>query len=612
MMRPERMKKIRVIYPKEYTEKIIEKMYALKIVHIEKHKGLLEQGTPIEKAEEYSQLQLITKWLYNALKITDKKESSTVQLPLSKIKTQLFTLQEEVETLQEKKKTIDEQKDVAEQKRIVLEKISSANIDMRYYQESKYLAIFAGHVESTNGLKQEYKHPLSLQTEEQQQKETFIVAVVEKEYQEAFKKLLSERKYSPLSLEVVSEEQGVPREILVRINKETSMLQKKTQEIMSQLAEKRKQHETFLRQTHTFLAEAIEKAETPLLFGESKRISMITGWIPKSNAEKIKTQLQNIATSGEIDITLSDPDHNDEIPIKLNNPKGVRSFESILKMFSLPSYNEIDPTIILALTFPLFFGFILGDIGYGIVALSLFIFLKKKVKSAASIINVMILSATSSIIFGILFGEVFGTEVVFGYHLPHIISRAHQITDLLYIAVGIGFFHINLGILLGFINEKMSHGWIAALFAKASWMLIELGVVALILGEQIGLPSFTGYIIIGAGIIALLKGEGINGLLELPALFGNMLSYTRLMAVGVASVSLAVVINDLSGMLFTSGNIILVIMGVITLIVGHAINITLGIFEGFVHPLRLHYVEFFTKFFKGSSTEYKPFGVKTT
>ena len=370
------------------------------------------------------------------------------------------------------------------------------------------------------------------------------------------------------------------------------------------------QHTTFLLQTKEILQTALEQTEAPLLFGASKHLISITGWIPEKNVKKVEQTVQQLSEKNEVELTLTTPTKEDDVPIKLQNPKVAKPFEFFLRMFSLPSYNEIDPTIIMAITFPIFFGFILGDIGYGIIVLALFLFLKKKLPAISDLFNIVIISSISSIIFGILFGEIFGTEEVFGYHLPHVLSRAHQIQDLLYISVAIGIIHINLGLLLGFINEKMNHGFKTALFAKGSWFLLELGVLIVAFGNSIGIPQIAGYVAIAAAILGLIKGEGITGVIELPALFGNMLSYARLMAVGVASVSLAAVVNQLSGQLFTSGSIFLIIVGVFTLLIGHTINIILGVAEGILHPLRLHYVEFFGKFYKGSSTPYKPFGVK--
>ena len=612
MLRPERMKKLRVVSPIELTQKIVEKMHELCVVHIEKYKqDDIDIGAPLEEAETYAEMQLTTNWLLDVLaikKTAEQPDKKAFQhsMSFSQRKREVRRLQQEIEALDKQAKAVEGKERVLLEQQKLLEKIAVFDVPLSAYRNCKHLAIVIGHTDQDVRIEQKHVH---LQTTQDDRK-TLLVATVPKMDETALLQKLSTHHFTPLSLDAVKEYEETPSVVLKKVRALCAATQKEKQRIQDIMKKKAREQKTFLLETHQFLITALEKAEVPLLFGASKHIVLIKGWVPEKKAAKSRQALMALSKAGEIDVQLDTPSHDDDVPIKLENPRVVKSFEALLRIFSLPSYNELDPTIFLAITFPLFFGFILGDIGYGVVTLFLFLMLKRKLPSAAQLLNVMILSAISSIIFGILFGEVFGTEEVFGYKLPHLLSRAHQIEDLLYIAVGIGVMHINLGLVLGFINEKMNHGWLAALFAKASWIVIELGAVVLFLQQQLGLPAAVGYGLLGAGIAGLIKGEGGAGLMELPSLFGNMLSYARLMAVGIASVSLAVVVNDLAGMLFTSGNFVLIAIGVVTLIFGHAINIVLGVFEGFLHPLRLHYVEFFTKFFKGSSTAYTPFGVK--
>ena len=107
----------------------------------------------------------------------------------------------------------------------------------------------------------------------------------------------------------------------------------------------------------------------------------------------------------------------------------------------------------------------------------------------------------------------------------------------------------------------------------------------------------------------LYKGEGIRGLIEIPSIFSNTLSYARLMAIGLSSVVLALIINDSAEQFFHKGGF-LVLIGVLILVIGHVINIMLGLLGSFLHSLRLHYVEFFTKFFHGGAKKYQPFGMR--
>jgi len=237
--------------------------------------------------------------------------------------------------------------------------------------------------------------------------------------------------------------------------------------------------------------------------------------------------------------------------------------------------------------------------------------LKKFMPKVKNFFNILIFASFATIFFGLLFGEFFGLETIAGFELPHILSRSHQTNELLYLAVGVGVLHINLGLIIGFINELKSHGFMTALFAKGGWFVLEIGIVLLALSSFniIILPIYVGVAFLIISLFMLFKGEGVRGLVEIPSIFSNSLSYARLMAIGLSSVKLAEVINESAAGMFHKGGF-LILAGVLILVIGHMINIILGTFGSFIHSLRLHYVEFFTKFFNGGAKKYEPFGAK--
>ena len=181
---------------------------------------------------------------------------------------------------------------------------------------------------------------------------------------------------------------------------------------------------------------------------------------------------------------------------------------------------------------------------------------------------------------------------------------------------------ILFGYALGFVNEYRHHGLKTAVLHKASWVFVLLGGVAVVwyvfpflLTQNIGAisvanPLFAvGGVFFIAGILMVIIGEGPMGIIELPALMSNILSYTRLLAVGLSSVGIALVINTIAGMIAATG-IIGIIAAIPILLLGHGINVLLGIIAPGLHALRLHYVEFFTKFYQGGGKIYNPFGYK--
>ena len=345
-------------------------------------------------------------------------------------------------------------------------------------------------------------------------------------------------------------------------------------------------------------------------FAKTSDAFVIKGWVPKKQLEKVIKDLEK-TTSKKIYIKTEKIEEHDNVPIELKNYSAAKPFELFMKLYTLPRFNEIDPTFLVFLGFPLLFGFMLGDIGYGLTTLAIAWLLKKKMPKAAGFLNIIMWASAATILFGALFGEFFGFEELFGVELPHILSRAHQIQELLILAVIVGVLHINLGIIVGFINIKHEHGLLAAIYEKGSWILLQLSVAVLALSymKLLLVPVWAGYIGILASVVMLYKGEGIKGLVELPGIFSNILSYARLMAIGLASVELALVINTFAEEFFKEGGF-MIIAAVLLLVVGHAVNIGIGILGSFLHSLRLQYVEFFTKFFQGGGQEFKPFGVK--
>ena len=319
----------------------------------------------------------------------------------------------------------------------------------------------------------------------------------------------------------------------------------------------------------------------------------------------------NKVSKNKIFVHFEPAKKEDKVPVKLKNPRYAKAFEFFIDLYSMPTYKEIDPTFFIFLTFPIFFGIILGDIGYGIVSLAVFWLLKKRMPKARNFFNILLLASFVSILFGLLYGEFFGEEKILELELPHLLSRVHNMFTLLYISIGIGVVHVNIGLVIGFINELRSHGLMKAVYEKASWFILQIGIALLALSYlgKISISPLVGATFLGLSVLMLFKGEGVKGIIELPSILTNIMSYARLMAIGLSSVSLAVVINDSAKEFFHKGGIF-VLIGILILIIGHVVNVMLGLLGSFLHSLRLHYVEFFSKFFHGGAKKYQPFGAK--
>ncbi len=357
-------------------------------------------------------------------------------------------------------------------------------------------------------------------------------------------------------------------------------------------------------------------------FGETDQTFVLVGWTPERDAARVRQALT--AEVGEaVVVQVLALTHADALsqraPVALVNPTPARPFQSLVRLLALPRYEGIDPTMLMAIFLPTFFGMILGDVGYGVLLLLLCLYLLRRSKAARQpgvvrdLVQVLLIGSAWSIVFGFLYGEAFGT---LGERLGmHAIWQGRaspgQVTGLLLFSVAVGAVHVTLGLVLGVweaIRERSRYH----LLERGGMLVGLIGLFLIVSAAVKWLPSgfmTPGIAVMIVGIVLLGASLGWLGLLmgpiEFVGLVGNILSYLRIAAIGLASVYLARVANELVGSL---GNIV---VGVIIAVLIHALNLVLGVFSPTIHSLRLHYVEFFRKFYEGGGRPFEPFGSKT-
>jgi len=344
-------------------------------------------------------------------------------------------------------------------------------------------------------------------------------------------------------------------------------------------------------------------------FGETKFTFVMVGYIPTEDVKSLHDELKGAYGDSILidDVEVS----GDEcfLPVKLKNPALFRPFEVILKAFSPPSYGTIDPTMFIGIFFPIIFGWILGDIGYGAILLTGGIVLRfNKSQTIKDVAYIVIVCAISTIIFGVIFGELFGNlGHLIGLHPPAGYDREKDVILPLICSVGFGLFHICLSLALKAWAAYKHHNKIDAHVVEA------FATMAVLISTALALTSATGaipksimpvaLIVIGVGVVTAFATGGIAGGIEIFGILGNVLSYARIMAIGLSSVILAVVANKLF-------HAFPLVIGIMIALVLHTINIALGIFGPTIHGLRLHFVEAISKFAKLDGKEYRPFKEK--
>ncbi len=650
MLKAEDMVKYRFFCLKSDLKKVVQELYKAKAIDIIEHEKTdeLDLGEPLAGSAELSDA------VVKARAVMFKFGMSSVNSNRKMIEESEGDLRPRIRHVLDLHKEVF---DIVAEIKAVLNEIKAKTADLSVLRAASSLGIPLDNFQTTKHMRYVLGYSEDLKIKDSPGVEFYKGKYDEKEVVAIFydvekepyvMDVLRDAKFSELKMPVYCVGRKNVRSC---VEKELETLRSREEKLSKQL-KKIKAKERSLPETEKVLSIAAKKAEAPLLFGETKNISMITGWIPKKNSEKLEEKLKSV-TKKKIGIEKLKIEKDDSPPIKLNNPVWAKPYEFLLRLFSMPSYNEIDPVIFMFFTFPLFFGFMLGDIGYGLVTLLLFLFLRSKMPSMKDLMNIFILCSISSIFFGAVFAEGFGFELGELFHhgqetehtgahgadihtavteedhgfLSWITSwplhrNPASVMNLIYVSLLVGFLHVNFGLILGFINVKKAHGLKLAIFEKGGWFLVEFAVALGLLymaGADIlnmdkitfmgviPLQLFIAVILLITAIIFLVKGEGFQAVIELPSILIHIASYMRLMAIGLASVGLAGVINEQAVPLFHAG-LVGIIAGIAVFTIGHIVNIALGIIGPFLHSLRLHYVEHFTKFYSGGGKEFRAFG----
>lgn len=593
MIRPQDMTMARIITPVKRIRTVVESLYDLKLLHIMDFKKTEESffdiGKPLKNADIYSQQLVDIRAMIARLGVsgtpTPIKNLRGAQKNFLKLNAVFKNLVKRLDKLK------SEKKDLVEEANNPLINLTFTEGSLKEY---RFLTLFKGTVKSPLEPKIKSITNDYLLSKLELEKQTAFVLFVKKGFEEKVKSLLNELGFKECRFPKLAKKEIEGR--LAEIRKEITASE-------NHLDDLRQKNSRFLLNYELALTQITEKLEVPLRFAESKTTFVVTGWIPTNKAEQLKSDLNKI-TNEKIHIEFI-PGENP--PIQLKNPQPVKNFEFFLDLYSLPKIYEIDPTVLMFITFPLFFGFMLGDVGYGIITLGITVLLGRLLSPAVKpLLRIVMISSLATISFGFIFGEFFGH----GFIQHPILDRVHDMQTMMLVSIAVGLIHINFGLVLGILNEMKHHSFLMSFFRKGSWMILQAGIGILWLGYS--QSNFAFSIAGGAlGLVSLLmmiKGEGFLRIVEIPSILSNILSYIRLYAIGLASVSLAVVVNDLAFKFFSNGGISIV-FGILMLLIGHAINLLLGLLGPFLHSVRLHYVEFFQKFYEGGGQRYNPFGI---
>ena len=628
MFKPQEMSKVIIVGTKDCMRVAIDVLYAHDAVHITEFAGESEDfkiGQPFPEATKLSEQAISLRAIANYLNIKGNEDVST-KYTIASIETtfneKIERLNFEVSQVTQKINDLDSKiKDFTDKKK-QLDPIKDFDIPVEMYRGYESIAVFVGLIQgqlSIDNTTTDYyleSAPYS--------RGNVIALFVPKAVETEVFTSLQEQNFTAIS---VPEMAGIPKEFISESDAKVSELQSERGIVQKDLKKIQQEYIDYVLASDEYLSIETQKAEAPLKFATTKNTFIVEGWVPTKRLEQIQEDIDD-ATNGQVflGIDKSEVVAVEKVPIALENPIPTKPYEVFIKAFSLPKFSEIDPTTIMFLWYPFFFGLMLGDIGYGITVAAISAIVRWKIKSRGlrALAGVGIYAGVLSIVFGFIYNEFFGIELfgergllAFLYTYPTV-PRFDNVANLLVVTIVLGIIQLSLGYALGFRNEYIQHGLKHAVYTKLSWLLILYGgviVIVLILppltkgaGVSLSVGFVAGLALAVLGVILLLLGEGFIAIAELPSILSNVLSYTRLVSIGASSAGIALAVNKLSDALFFSKGGIFIIFGVLLLIVGHAINTILGIIDSGLQSLRLHYVEFFTKFYRGGGMKYKPFG----
>ena len=650
MLKPTKMTKVVIAGTKDQIEPTISTFHKLNVLHITDFSKETEDfkiGRPLKTASKFSEYLLSLRTISNQLGLKEGESGKLTKVELSSdIDEKITKLQKEVSSRFDELRNIESRLKEKEDLLSSVKPFFGLPLSLESYTGYETVKVYTGYIDiDLESRIKKITSNFELFMGEHEKRKIFAL-FIPKEFEGEVQKLLQEeRTYVELK---VPQLKGNPPVIVDELTKEITGLREKYSLIKKELDNLKEEYSEFIIATDEHLSIETQKSEAPLKFATSANAFIIDGWVPSDRFDEIEAELQK-NTDGKVYLTrIMEEIDEKEIPIELENPVAVKPFELLIDTFATPNYKEIDPSLFLFITYPLFYALMLGDVGYGLIVAAIGLVIKQKFKTGGlnALALILLISGVFSTIFGVIYGEFFGFPIfniefkghleegilgifgptIAGIHLP--IHRFESVKPLLLLCFAIGIFHVLLGYVIGFRNEAVKHDLKHAIYAKGSWMMILIGGVLLIAKVMPALmsksPMPTGDIILLAGaglmligVILLIKGEGFISVLELPTLLSNVLSYSRILAIGLSSAGIALAVNTMAMNLFIrpegvllGGGIVLALAGVVVLFIGHIINLLLGILGPGIHSLRLQYVEFFTKFYEGGGTKYLPFGHK--
>ncbi len=447
------------------------------------------------------------------------------------------------------------------------------------------------------------------------------VVTWEKDEEQKAQEVLKECGYDNVSLE---QRRGTPAEEIERIDRSIIKTEKK----ISELELRAKELAQNLPNLKIVSDHTLWQKDRHKLFVNAHRtenVLVYEGWCPTHTFDQLTKDIDAVTTFFALEKIA--PQNGEQPPVEVENSAMTRPFESVTRLYGLPGHRDLDPTPYLAGFFFIFFGFCLTDVGYGSVLMAMTGFALWRYdipQSTATMLKLLFLGGLSSVFAGMLFGGYFGVDMA---QMPHILQQI-QLFDpikdplpVFYLSLALGLIQVLFGLCVAIISKAKNGKFIDGVLDHAPWIIffITLGIFVADMMEVITFPLARAIFLGSVGLLVLTQGreaknpfvklaKGVMSLYDVVAYFSDILSYSRLLALGLATSALAFAVNMIAAMVAGEDpTVFSMVMAGIILVIGHVFNLVVNTLGAFIHSARLQFVEFFGKFISGTGRVFAPF-----
>lgn len=534
---------------------------------------------------------------------------------VSKAESVLSQVESLTKGIEEKLAALDSEKSEIETNLSVSEKLINFDADLSELISSEFVSIMAGKIslESYDRFQDESAKVtdelIVLEAEGDAKTEKTIIIITLKKYGEDIAGILRRIEFERFEISGLS---GKPKDIISSSNTRLEAITQERDAAVAELQEVSAKWEDELLVLKEQLEIEKERNEIFASFGETEKTVMFEAWVSEKKQETALEVIEK-STEGHSVVESEDPEDENEVPVLQDNPRFAKPYENFVEMYSPLKYNEIDPTILMAIVFPFFFGFCLTDAGYGIIdALLGYVLYRGLGKVNPFMKNfgiILIACGVWAFILGMVtngfIGDLFPRFFMDGAPLPTTIAALDAFVNpqnILIFGLIVGVIHINMGLIMGAINNIRANDFKEALGTQLVWIILELGIILYVMGGM-----FVGAPVIVLALLILIYSNGLFGILDISGFLGTLLSYARLLALCLSTGGIAFTVNILTQLSYDMIPLIGIILAPIIFVGGHIANLAFQSLGAFINSLRLHYVEFFSQFYMGGKIKFEAF-----